>query len=109
MKKEWKAAGWIFPPGYDTRTRAQGRRKRCRKDKNDRQRKQRKRRPPCLACVEQGLLVPKVAQCNAWCQGLCWKHARDKGLEEPKRKKEGVRRAGNEKEIERAQEAYGEP
>ena len=31
--------------------------------------------------------MPKVAQCNAWCQGLCWKHARDKGLEEPKRKK----------------------
>ena len=31
--------------------------------------------------------MPKLAQCNAWCQGLCWKHARDKGLEEPKRKK----------------------
>jgi hypothetical protein len=85
MKNSWKSAGWIFHPDNrkaDARTRKK-RRNRHRKDHPLRKQRIWK---PCPTCVEQGLAKPCKAQTDAWCQGLCKKHAREKGYQNCKQK-----------------------
>ena len=37
----------------------------------------------CPECVEQGVAAPSSVRNEVWCEGLCWKHARERGLKPP--------------------------
>ena len=72
MKGEWKKAGLKFVP--DKRNDAERHRVRVRV------------RPTCSDCAEQG--VPdRPARTEVWCKGLCRKHATEKKLKQPPRRK----------------------
>ena len=84
MKGDWKRAGWFFIKD-DRKSADRVRRKRYRHDVSNRVRSL----EDCPECVKQGLPKPGRARRESWCEGLCKKHAKEKGLKKP----ESIRKA----------------
>ena len=80
---QWKAACWVF---YADKRAAIRSRHRQRKDDPFRTRPTRIRKA-CPTCVEHALAKPCFAQTDSWCEGYCKKHAKEKGLKKPERRR----------------------
>lgn len=101
-KGQWKAAGWIFYK--DERKTVKDRKRKYRQREDSLLRVRVRVRKSCPACVEQGLAKACQARPEPWCKGYCKKHAREKGLEKPKRTLK-VRRHAKGKSIRKGSKA----